>query len=289
AYRTGKLSVTQASALVYVANQDSEAAWIEFAQRHPTAHLVRVVRCRRVIEWSHPDLARELRGMPPADSDEVGATAAMEQIRSIERLQMSAVAKPQDWETDRPSWRPLEPANHTLTLTAPVWVLDILRVVMMRIMSAADGYMRPWEAFELLIDDFVATHSPLEKRVSRVLARDGHRCQVPCCTRAVVEVHHIRFKSAGGSSRSNNLVCLCPFHHAHGIHKGLITLRGAAPDRLRWAFRLAPGAEPYVRYRGQTRVWQQSRPTQAWSPTAPGHDNTVCDPMRAEDRARIEA
>jgi len=159
----------------------------------------------------------------------------------------------------------------------------------MRIMSAADGYMRPWEAFELLIDDFVATHSPLGKRVPKVLARDGHRCQVPCCTRAVVEVHHIRFKSAGGSSRSNNLVCLCPFHHAHGIHRGLITLRGAAPDRLRWAFRLEPGAEPYVRYRGQTRVWQQSRPAQDLRHPAPAHDRAASDEIRAEDHAWIEA
>jgi hypothetical protein len=46
-------------------------------------------------------------------------------------------------------------------------------------------------------------------------------------------VHHIRFWSAGGSTDTDNLCCLCRVHH-RALHKGVLAVEGSAdkPDGL---------------------------------------------------------
>jgi hypothetical protein len=153
--------------------------------------------------------------------------------------------------------------TETLTLSGQLWVIELLREVVLRVISLAPRRMRPWEALEYLIDDFVATHGTLEHKEPAVLVRDDYRCQVPCCTRSVVEVHHIRFRSAGGSEELSNRICLCPFHHAHGIHSGRLQLSGTAPLNLSWAFRLEPGGKAFECYKQQQRISPRVRP---WKP-----------------------
>ncbi|HET19508.1 MAG TPA: HNH endonuclease [Chromatiales bacterium] len=59
-----------------------------------------------------------------------------------------------------------------------------------------------------------------------VLRRDDYRCAVPVCSeRRSLEVHHIRFRSAGGDDHPQNLVTLCAFHH-HALHDGRLRIRG---------------------------------------------------------------
>ena len=64
--------------------------------------------------------------------------------------------------------------------------------------------------------------------------RDGHRCQVPGCSRAAVHAHHVLFRSHGGGDDEQNLVSLCAAHHLHGVHRGFVRVSGRAPRRLRW-------------------------------------------------------
>jgi len=58
----------------------------------------------------------------------------------------------------------------------------------------------------------------LRRLYERVLERDGYCCS-DCASFVNLEVHHIIFKSAGGSDTDLNLVTLCRSCHAkrHGI------------------------------------------------------------------------
>jgi hypothetical protein len=47
-------------------------------------------------------------------------------------------------------------------------------------------------------------------------------------------VHHIVYRSHGGSDDPSNLTSLCPFHHRMGEHGGLLKVTGTAPLGLRW-------------------------------------------------------
>jgi hypothetical protein len=80
----------------------------------------------------------------------------------------------------------------------------------------------------------------------RVLARDRWLCQVPVCSRAAAQVHHIEYRSQGGTDDPSNLVSLCAAHHLHGVHIGAIRVTGKAPDQLRWEVRGRSGWEPLV-------------------------------------------
>ena len=63
--------------------------------------------------------------------------------------------------------------------------------------------------------------------------RDGWRCTVPACSaRRNLHNHHIQFRSAGGPDEDWNWTTLCAYHHERGVHTGLITIRGRAPDQL---------------------------------------------------------
>jgi hypothetical protein len=62
--------------------------------------------------------------------------------------------------------------------------------------------------------------------------RDGHACQVPGCrSTSFLEIHHLRFRSAGGSHAPGNLLLMCGGHHA-AVHVGTLTISGTAPDKL---------------------------------------------------------
>jgi len=57
-----------------------------------------------------------------------------------------------------------------------------------------------------------ATIPPRVRR--EVLARDQYRCQAPGCGRTrILEVHHIKRRSHGGSNQPENLVTLCSSCH----------------------------------------------------------------------------
>lgn len=63
-----------------------------------------------------------------------------------------------------------------------------------------------------------------------VLVRDGRRCRV-CHSRDQVEVHHVRFRSLGGTHTTENCAVLCASCH-HAIHSYRLTLTGNANGKL---------------------------------------------------------
>lgn len=64
-----------------------------------------------------------------------------------------------------------------------------------------------------------------------VLFRDGHKCQNPNCKNnekhPILEVHHIVYRSEGGTDSANNLITLCTKCHTSPNHK---------PGNLLWSW-----------------------------------------------------
>ena len=77
-----------------------------------------------------------------------------------------------------------------------------------------------------------------ENMKARILARDNHTCQI--CKKKPknerLEVHHIIFRSQGGSDEENNLVTVCHSCHVE-LHKGLIhpNFEGSLKNALKYA------------------------------------------------------
>ena len=100
--------------------------------------------------------------------------------------------------------------------------------------------------FEPSLAEFLGTHLPTgepgdddegvesddEKELpyavrQAVFDRDLWQCQFPGCTmRKMLDVHHIVFRSRGGSDDIWNLVCLCRVHHGL-VHRGICKVTGS--------------------------------------------------------------
>jgi hypothetical protein len=68
--------------------------------------------------------------------------------------------------------------------------------------------------------------------IQRILIRDEYRCRY-CRTRQHLEVHHIVFRSAGGSDISANLCTLCNRCH-RAVHDHKLAIEGDADGDLRF-------------------------------------------------------
>jgi hypothetical protein len=107
--------------------------------------------------------------------------------------------------------------------------------------TAARLHHRTWLPPELCLfviaAHFIETYGPeVERRLaqaSKVVKRDRGRCQVPGCSGHADQLHHIVFRSHGGSDDPANRVSLCAIHH-RSIHLGYVAVSGSAPDALTW-------------------------------------------------------
>jgi hypothetical protein len=206
AYRSGRLSWTQAHALVPVLGVDEAAPWHE----RWVAHAERVT-VRRLEE----DVERALTTGdfdPAADLDDAQTGARPTSGRGTEPLFFTA------------------PADVARLFKA------VLASVQRRIERLNGRLASESEALDAILEHCFETWSVPNGRVPlehRVFERDGWRCQVPGCTSyRNLHDHHIRFRSAGGSDDLSNRVTLCAAHHLRGVHAGLIRIRGRAPDGL---------------------------------------------------------
>lgn len=99
----------------------------------------------------------------------------------------------------------------------------------------------PGEALALIADHFVEVceahrarpRTPLRQEV---LMRHGGCCAVPGCSRTAAHVHHVRFRSRGGTDDVWNEIGLCAWHHLGAVHRGYLTVEGRAGERLVWRF-----------------------------------------------------
>ncbi|MBI2265865.1 MAG: HNH endonuclease [Armatimonadetes bacterium] len=80
-----------------------------------------------------------------------------------------------------------------------------------------------------------------EKKEHAVIERDGWRCTVPGCgSRWNLHVHHIEYRSQGGTDEPENETTVCMSCHQRAIHKGYIKVTGSAPGNLVWEIGVSP-------------------------------------------------
>ncbi|MGH9868369.1 MAG: HNH endonuclease signature motif containing protein [Candidatus Polarisedimenticolia bacterium] len=109
-----------------------------------------------------------------------------------------------------------------------------------RIFSTRGWRLPLWVGLLELLEDCVRLWDPVEANVGgpdrrELFPRSGYRCSAPGCTgRALLQDHHLVFRSAGGGDELTNRESLCLFHHLRGIHRGLAAARGRAPLGITW-------------------------------------------------------
>ena len=129
-------------------------------------------------------------------------------------------------------------ARGELDVHVPLRLVSLAALAVGAARRAAGRNLSAGECFGIIAAHFIEVWKPAvaeRKTVHReVLARDGGLCRVPGCSRAAAQAHHIVYRSAGGADDPANLVSLCATHHQHGVHRGYLRVRGAAPDGLEW-------------------------------------------------------
>jgi len=200
-------------------------------------------------------LERKLQELPPLRAAWRAGRLTYEQARTIAR-----VATPEDVEAridaaasktcialqrevaseeKRQMWNEGE-----LRAVVPESVASLLAEAMRSARLHSGRNLTPGEALLAIAIHFIEVWAvEVMRRVKRMhpaMLRDLGRCQVPGCSHPASHVHHIEFRSTGGSDDGWNLVCVCAPHHLRAIHGGLIRVSGRAPDGLTWEF---PGAE----------------------------------------------
>jgi len=123
----------------------------------------------------------------------------------------------------------------------------------------------------ILLTQYLLTEKAHHKAAhnSKVLERDGYKCQVPgCSNRRNIHAHHLEFRSHGGCDASSNLLCLCASHHLWILHilHGL-KVEGTSPDSLTFTFGpgTSPEGHPFMIYRNGRKV-QSPEQEEAGSP-----------------------
>ena len=156
-------------------------------------------------------------------------------LQRAERLPCIALAREAEAEEDQQTC-----AGGEVSWRLPARVVSLLESALRAAREAAGRFLTPSEALQLIAEHFIETHrDQLAERNTvqkRVLARDRDRCQVPGCSRAALQAHHVKFRSHLGGDAEENLTGICAAHHLHGIHAGYLRVTGVAPHRLRWSF-----------------------------------------------------
>ncbi len=145
-------------------------------------------------------------------------------------------------------------SSGSLGVDLPATTTGLLDAACHAVRRAEGRWVSPGACLERIarhfIDTWVPVLQPAVRRRNtvqkRVLLRDHGWCQVPGCSRPALQVHHIRFKSHGGSDAEWNLISLCAGHHLHCVHAGYMSVEGFAPDGLTWELGLRLGFPPLL-------------------------------------------
>ena len=143
----------------------------------------------------------------------------------------------------------------TVTISMPVEVPEMWNDTYELAERLSGTPLEKWQVLEPSLAEFLGTHLPSaygngaspseapenddekglpESVRNAVLDRDQWQCSFPGCTmRKTLEVHHIVFRSRGGSDEPGNLICLCRRHHAL-VHRGICSISGTVGVDLRF-------------------------------------------------------
>jgi hypothetical protein len=238
AYRSGRLSWVKASCLLPLLLLDIEGewrpVWVAWAERVTVRRLEADVERALLLRAGHDRAFRRCQLHPERAQD------------PIPPAERQLCAPDVDLE-----------ATQELVFRVPVDVATLYHSVRetlgAKLRSETGRFLTEGQAFDALLDCALLTwtlRDPRARRPDPVVERDGYRCAVPGCTsRRSLHSHHIRFRSAGGLDRAENLITLCAFHHQRCLHAGLLRVRGIAPGGLVFELGLRTGAPPLERYR----------------------------------------
>ncbi|HUL79352.1 MAG TPA: HNH endonuclease signature motif containing protein [Vicinamibacteria bacterium] len=200
-----------------------------------------------------PPLREAVRSglLSPEHARQVGRHAT---LGNVEARIAEAVARPvidtrrdADDEAERQMWN-----TATLKLSLPDRVEELLRDAL-HAGRAHFGLLDPGKIIVLVAAHCTFTWREevrrLERAANPVMVRDRWRCQVPGCSKPAEHIHHVRWRSRGGTNDRWNLVALCEAHHLAGVHAGYIEIEGTAPDGLTWIV----GEEAVKRARAERR------------------------------------
>jgi hypothetical protein len=230
ALSSGRVSLEQARLVGRVAREHTLEAWLDHAAGQTCLALRREVESLEALDAVAP--WPPVPGSPSAELP-VRPTATAAQTCAPE----AAAGGPAQL------CAPVDAAT-PLRLRVPVRVARLLAAALLAAAREAQTHLNLSECLERVATHFIDTWSALPADRStpqrRALYRDGHRCQVPGCSRAAVHAHHVLYRSRGGSDAPENLVSLCAAHHLHGVHRGWVRVTGVAPGGLTW--RLGEGS-----------------------------------------------
>jgi hypothetical protein len=96
-----------------------------------------------------------------------------------------------------------------------------------------------------------AAHLGKSDKWELVYRRDLYRCSSPVCDRRECTLHHVTYRSKGGTDEPEGTTSGCPFCHLLGEHEHRLKVIGKAPDQLTWWI----GRIPILEVRGRELVW----------------------------------
>jgi len=235
AYRDGALSWVKAAAIARVATDRTEAKWLLLAES---------VTVRRLLD----EVALSEGGLRP--SGPLG-------LDPDGRVQLSApVRTPAASPDTMPGGEspPTDPGPLTrIRFWAPREVASLWHQALAIARHGADRPISDGECVLAILEAFVATWGvradPAWQRRYRIFERDGWRCRVAgCMARRNLQVHHVHFRSRGGSDDDSNLAVLCATHHLQGIHRDHLRCHPVPDGLLAWEFGPDPIRGPLVAY-----------------------------------------
>jgi hypothetical protein len=264
AYQRGELSVLKAELLLRVffavrVDDNARRAWVEYAKR---ATFQRLTEAAQWAERESQVRGREWQSsscFPPRDVDDLRPSIGREDGDTEQDGGGSPMFVVEDEDSsDADRFELLEilglRPRSELDLGDPagcsraIWMTEGERGVFERAFAVVRLIRGPdwphWACLNDLLDHFLHVYDAKEFRAMRekypLFDRDGWRCQVPGCgAQEVLHLHHIVFRSHGGSDEPDNLVTLCDFHHL-ALHRGWISCQGQAPHRLYWELGIPP-------------------------------------------------
>jgi hypothetical protein len=262
AFRGGSLSWVQAQTLAPLLLVDAEgpwrAAWVDFARRVTVRRLDEAVGHALALREAASPLWNECRDAPERAFE----------LEARARADAAAASAPGERQTCARPTALLEGIR--LRIVAPRDVTRLFRATLCTLRKAIEAETgrlpSEAEAFDAMIDHALRSWDVddpwLRSRARRgrrrrpsVFERDGWRCAVPGCTsQRNLHLHHIRFRSAGGSDEPENLITLCAAHHHRGVHAGVVRVGGQAPDGLWFELGVREGRPPLQRFRSGDRV-----------------------------------
>jgi hypothetical protein len=271
AFIEGRLTLKQTLLVGKVAEPATVQGWIRRAASITLRRLEDEVEFWLQLRESRPDAWETLEGGPipdgvvlvPGRPPRLHASALCRASVPPEAERFIRALEASEEEGDSQTWpeRTFRIRMRVEPAIKRMWLATVARC-----RAAAGSELKEWEALVLAMNAFHATWDNAETRRQRrenpILERDGWRCAAPGCRSmgtGRLQVHHIRFRSAGGSDEPSNLTVQCVGHHLGLLHEGKVRCSGRAPDGLRWELgvigaEVAGGLEPFLIYEGETRI-----------------------------------